>query len=51
VTFVSGLLGGEAMLGKALAMVGVTVSMISVVAFWLAIGRAPASIHAPADAD
>jgi MFS family permease len=50
VTLVSGLLGGEAMLGKALAMVGVTVSLISVLAFALAIGRAPASIHAAADA-
>ncbi|NUS99521.1 MAG: MFS transporter [Sphingomonas sp.] len=41
VTMVSGLLGGERHLNVALAIVGVTVSLISVVGFWLAMKRAP----------
>jgi MFS family permease len=43
VTLVSGWLGGEAQLGVALAIVGVAVSIISVIGFWLAMKRAPSS--------
>lgn len=43
VTLVSGWLGGEAQLGVALAIVGVAVSFISVIGFWLAMKRAPSS--------
>lgn len=43
VTLVSGFLGGEAHLGVALAIVGVAVSLVSVVGFWLAMKRAPLS--------
>ncbi len=42
VTAISGLLGGEAHLGQGLATVGVSVSIVSVGAFWLAMRRAPA---------
>ncbi|WP_088182521.1 MFS transporter [Sphingobium sp. Z007] len=42
VTAISGLLGGEAHLGEGLATVGVSVSILSVGAFWLAMRRAPA---------
>ncbi|MES2174283.1 MAG: MFS transporter [Pseudomonadota bacterium] len=42
VTAISGLLGGEAHLGEGLATVGVSVSSVSVGAFWLAMRRAPA---------
>jgi MFS family permease len=45
VTLVSSLLGGEAMLREALAFVGVLVSIVSVFAFWVAMRRAPLSIH------
>lgn len=41
VTAISGLLGGEAHLGEGLAAVGVTVSCISLGAFWLAMRRSP----------
>ena len=41
VTLVSGLLGGEGHLNIALAIVGVSVSLISVAGFWLAMKRAP----------
>ena len=41
VTIVSGLLGGEGHLNIALAIVGVSVSLISVAGFWLAMKRAP----------
>ena len=41
VTVVSGFLGGEGHLAPALAIVGVGVSIISVLGFWLAIKRAP----------
>ncbi|WP_447763224.1 MFS transporter [Sphingopyxis panaciterrae] len=44
VTQVSGLMGGEAMLGEALALVGVTVSALSFLAFLLAMRRAPVAI-------
>lgn len=44
VTAVSSLLGGEAMLREALAIVGVLVSIVSVLGFWLAIRRAPMGI-------
>jgi MFS family permease len=43
VAAVSGLLGGESQLGPALAIVGVTVSSVSFVAFLVAMRRAPAS--------
>lgn len=43
VTLVSGTIGGEAHVGQALAIVGVVVSAISVVAFRVAMRRAPAS--------
>ncbi|WP_380783538.1 MFS transporter [Sphingomonas sp. R86520] len=39
----SGMLGGEAHLAQGLAIVGVVTSAISVVAFWMAMHRAPAS--------
>lgn len=45
VTQVSALMGGEAMLAEALALVGVTVSALSFFAFLLAMRRAPASVH------
>ena len=41
VTLVSGFLGGEGHLAPALAIVGVAVSSISVLGFWLAMKRAP----------
>jgi len=41
VTVVSGFLGGEGHLAAALAIVGVAVSIISVLGFWLAMKRAP----------
>jgi len=41
VTVVSGFLGGEGHLAPALAIVGVGVSIISVLGFWLAMKRAP----------
>lgn len=41
VTLVSSWLGGEAHLSMALAIVGVGVSIISVIGFWLAMKRAP----------
>ena len=41
VTLVSSLLGGEAQLSVALAIVGVAVSIVSVAGFWLAMKRAP----------
>lgn len=41
VTVVSGVLGGEAHLGTALAIVGVGVSVVSVVGFWAAMRCAP----------
>ncbi|MBZ9646690.1 MFS transporter [Sphingobium sp. 3R8] len=41
VTAISGLLGGEAHLGGGLATVGVSVSIVSVAAFWRAMRRAP----------
>jgi MFS family permease len=41
VTMVSGLLGGETHLNAALAIVGVSVSFLSVVGFWLAMRNAP----------
>ncbi len=41
VTVVSGFLGGEGHLAPALAIVGVAVSIISVLGFWLAMKRAP----------
>lgn len=43
VTAVSGLLGGEAYLGRGLAIVGVSVSLVSVFAFIQAMRRAPLS--------
>ena len=43
VTLVSGVLGGEGHLNVALAIVGVGVSLISVLGFWLAMKRAPRS--------
>ncbi len=46
VTFVSGILGGEAHLGPALAIVGVATSLVSVGAFLLAIRTAPLSATA-----
>jgi MFS family permease len=49
VTAVSSLLGGEAMLREALAIVGVIVSIVSVLGFWLAIRRAPLGIDAVDD--
>jgi MFS family permease len=45
VTLASTLLGGEHMLREALAMVGVAVSIVSVGGFWVAMRRAPLSIH------
>ena len=44
VTQVSGLMGGEAMLAEALALVGVIVSALSFFAFMLAMRRAPEPI-------
>jgi len=41
VTVISGLLGGEASLGKALAIVGVAVGLVSVLGFILAVRHAP----------
>jgi hypothetical protein len=41
VTLVSGLLGGEGHLSTALAIVGVGVSIVSVLGFWLAMKGAP----------
>jgi hypothetical protein len=41
ITFVSGLLGGEAHLGTALAMVGVVVTVLAAAAFPLAMRHAP----------
>lgn len=41
VTIVSSALGGEQHLAMALSIVGVTVSIVSVVAFWIAMRRAP----------
>jgi hypothetical protein len=41
VTVVSAFLGGEGHLAPALAIVGVGVSIISVLGFWLAMKRAP----------
>jgi len=49
VTVVSALLGGEAMLREALAIVGVIVSIVSVFGFWLAMRRAPSSVHDTAE--
>ena len=43
VTIVSGWFGGEGHLNTALATVGVGVSLMSVVGFWLAMKRAPIS--------
>ena len=43
VTLVSQLLGGEAHLAVALAIVGVAVSIVSMLGFWLAIRNAPVS--------
>ncbi len=43
VTLVSSLLGGEAHLNVALAIVGVAVSLISVFGFWLAMRKSPTS--------
>ena len=43
VTLVSGWLGGEGHLAPALAIVGVAVSIVSVLGFWLAMKRAPIS--------
>ena len=45
VTRVSALLGGEAMLAEALALVGVTVSALSFFAFLLAMRRAPQPVR------
>lgn len=44
VTLVSGWLGGEGHLAPALAIVGVAVSIVSVLGFWLAMKRAPISL-------
>lgn len=44
VTLVSSWLGGEAHLAPALAIVGVTVSIVSVGGFWLAMKRAPQTL-------
>ena len=49
VTLVSAILGGEQMLREGLAIVGVLVSFVSVFAFWVAMRRAPASVHDTAD--
>ena len=49
VTLVSAFLGGEAMLREALAIVGVLVGIVSVIAFWLAMRRAPLSVHDSAE--
>ena len=49
VTLVSAFLGGEGKLREALAMVGVLVSIVSVIAFWLAMRRAPLSVHDTAE--
>ena len=46
VTWTSGLLGGESHLGTALAMVGVATSLLSVIAFLIAIQTAPLSATA-----
>jgi MFS family permease len=43
VTLVSGLMGGEGHLAPALATVGVAVSIVSVIGFWLAMKEAPAA--------
>lgn len=43
VTLVSGLMGGEGHLAPALATVGVAVSIVSVIGFWLAMKGAPAA--------
>lgn len=45
VTRVSAMMGGEAMLAEALALVGVIVSALSFVAFWLAMRCAPEPIR------
>ncbi|APZ98649.1 MFS transporter [Sphingopyxis sp. QXT-31] len=45
VTRVSAMMGGEAMLAEALALVGVIVSALSFVAFWLAMRRAPEPVR------
>jgi MFS family permease len=42
VTLVSGLMGGEGHLAPALATVGVAVSIVSIIGFWLAMKGAPA---------
>jgi MFS family permease len=47
VTWVSAVLGGESHLGGALAIVGVSVSVVSVFAFALAMRRAPVSVTQP----
>lgn len=45
VTRVSAMMGGEAMLAEALALVGVIVSALSFAAFWLAMRRAPEPVR------
>jgi hypothetical protein len=45
VTRVSAMMGGEAMLAEALALVGVVVSALSFGAFWLAMRRAPEPVR------
>ena len=47
VTLVSGAMGGEAHLSAALALVGVAVSVISVLGFLFAVRNAPRSFHEP----
>jgi predicted Co/Zn/Cd cation transporter (cation efflux family) len=43
VAAVSGVMGGEQHLGPALALVGVCVSLLSFLSFWIAMRRAPRS--------